>query len=213
MVNITVLKYYKVYSSEYVNKFYDMLKSKTTVPFKFWVQTEDPVGLNPEFGVLPIHKVDPVVRRWHKIDLFETTLLSGKCFHFDLDMVINKNIDHYLNYEPKKVAVLYAHYKDIEKIKSHNKTKPWDLDTMTNSSIFCWNAGCESGQEILKIHYAKKFDNHKGSFDRFVFNDCFNHLEIFPFHDFSHYTKQGFDREKTFCIFNQAVEQIHEYLP
>jgi hypothetical protein len=213
MVNITVLKYYKVYNSDYVNKFYDMLKSKTTVPFKFWVQTEDPVGLNPEFGILPIDKVDPVVRRWHKLDLFETTLLTGKCFHFDLDMVINKNIDHYLNYEPTKFTMLYSIYKDKKKVEAFNAKAVIKKDSMVNSSIFCWNIGCQSTKEILKKHYSLKFDLYLGSFDNFLYNECRKDISIFPFSDFSHYTKQGFNKEKTFCLFNQAVDHIHQFLP
>jgi hypothetical protein len=211
-INVTVLKYYQVYSSEYVNNFLKMLRKRTTVPFKFWVQTEDPSGLDAEIGILPIEVVDPVGRRWHKLDLFETPLLEGKCFHFDLDMVINKNIDHYLNYEPKKLAVLYASYKDVEKIRRHNQRNPNDLDTMVNSSIFCWNVGCESTKEILRIHYAKKVDNHKGSFDRFIGNDCVQSLELFPYRDYTLFKNDGFSREPTFCLFNQRIGDIAPFL-
>jgi hypothetical protein len=91
MINITVLKYGTKYSSNYVNNFFKEFKTKTTFPCKFWVQTEDPTGLDDYIGIIPIVNLDPVGRRWHKLDLFETDLLTGKCFHFDLDMIINKN--------------------------------------------------------------------------------------------------------------------------
>lgn len=212
MVNITVLKYYQVYSSEYVNNFLKMLRKQTTVPFKFWVQTEDPSGLEPDIGILPIEVVDPVGRRWHKLDLFETPLLDGKCFHFDLDMVINKNIDHYLNYEPNKFTCLWASYKNEHDVKRKNAVRKTGKDTMTNSSIFCWNVGCESTKNILKIHYAKPFDDHAGSFDRFIYNDCIDQTDIFPFRDYTLFKKDGFSREPTFCLFNQRVGDIKPFL-
>jgi hypothetical protein len=217
MINVTVLKYGNAYSSTYVNNFYKTLKQKTNVPFKFWVQTENEDGIDSEIGILKIHKLDPVGRRFHKIDLFEEPLLSGKCFHFDLDMIINKNIDHYLNYNPKQFTCLYASYKDPVKIMAHNINNPTNKDTMSNSSIFCWNVGCDSTKRILEKHYS--LDQNSSiqryrymSFDRFIFNDCLGNFDFFPFRDYTTYKKSGLNKNYCFVFFSQTKEKIFQYL-
>jgi hypothetical protein len=217
MINITVLKYGTAYSSTYVNNFYKTIKTKTKLPFKFWVQTEDPLGIDPEIGILKIQNLDPVGRRFHKIDLFEEHLLEGKCFHFDLDMIFNKNIDHYLLYEPKKFTCLYASYKDPSKILLHNINSPTNKDTMSNSSIFCWNVGCSSTKHILNKHYSLDKNNpiqryNFMSFDRFIFNDCMGHFEFFPFRDYTTFNKSGYSKKYTFIFFSQNKNKIFDYL-
>ena len=211
MINITVLKYGTAYSSDFVNKFYEMLLSKTTVQFQFWVQTENASGLNDKFKILPIVHVDPVKRRFHKLDLFETDVLAGKSFHFDLDMIINKNIDHYLLYEPKKLTVLYAHYKDKESVRKTNLVRKTNKDGLVNSSIFCWNPGCDSTKKILDIHYSEE-DQFNGSFDNFIFWKCPKHIDLFPYRDYHLYRKNGYNKEQTICLFNQRLDDIYKYL-
>lgn len=215
MINITVLKYGTKYSSNYVNNFFKEFKTKTTFPCKFWVQTEDPTGLDDYIGIIPIVNLDPVGRRWHKLDLFETDLLTGKCFHFDLDMIINKNIDHYLNYESDKLVVLYAHYKDpkeVAKWNAHHKIykKRNDKDGMYNSSIFCFKAGSQSAKNIAKRHYQIE-DIYAGSFCRYVFWEFKEDVTTFPFRDYSNNLVQGCPTGTNICLFSQQYEIVKDY--
>jgi len=212
MINISVVKYGSAYTCQYVNDFYEMLKSKTTIPFTFWVHTEYSDGLNPEFKIIPIDKVDPVGRRYHKLDLFETDLLVGKNFNFDLDIIINKNIDHYLQYTPQKLTLLLANYKDKTAVRKTNIIRKTNKDGLINSSVFCWNSGCDSVKQILKTHYASVPDKYNGSLDNFIFWECNKHIQVFPFRDYHSYRKEGYNKDQVICLFSQRLSEIYKFL-
>jgi hypothetical protein len=215
MINITVLKYGTKYSSTYVNNFLKKFKEKTTVNCTFWVQTEDPTGLDDYIKVLPIDFVDPINRRWHKLDLFETSLLTGDCFHFDLDMVIERNIDHYLNYKSDKLVVLYAHYKNPKEVAHWNNyhkvgKKRNPKDGMYNSSIFYWNTNYESHKNIAKRHYEID-DVYDGSFCRFVFWEGKHNVTCFPFRDYNNVLVNGYSKTATINLYNQQFDIVKKY--
>ena len=203
-MNIVCTKYGSTYDSEYVNHLYKMVKSNTTLDFNFWCQTEDATGIDSHINIIPITKVEPDKKRFHKISLLESKLLSGKCISFDLDIIINKNIDHYLNHQSKKLTLLFANFKDINEVIEKNKTRKIYKDMMLNSSIFSWNAGSKIVDEILNKHYTNKVDKHLGSFDRFLFWECPKLINVYKFNDYTAYYKDGLQKDKTFCIFNRV---------
>ena len=213
MTNITVLKYGEKYSSTYVNNFFKRFKEKTTVECNFWVQTENPIGLDSYIKILPIETVDPVNRRWHKIDLFETDLLEGDCFHFDLDMVIEKNIDHYINYKSDKVVLLYANYKNWKEVAYWNSFHKVDKkrnprDGMYNSSIFYWNTKYRSHKLLLEKHYSLKEDVYWGSFCRFSFWEGKDIVATFPFRDYNNVLIKGYSPVATINLYNQMFDTV-----
>jgi hypothetical protein len=201
-MNIVCTKYGKLYDYSYVNHLYGMIKKHSKLDFKFWCQTENPDGINSEISIIPIASVDPKSTRYHKISLIENQTLKGKCVSFDLDIIINKNIDHYLTHESSKLILLYANYKTLEEVKHNNAHRKIFKDSMINSSIFSWIAGSENVKEILRSHYNLKIDTHLGSFDRFLFWRCSKYISVFKFDDYCSYFKHGYHPDKTFCAFN-----------
>ena len=202
MINIVCTKYGNLYDASYVNHLYKMIKQHTSIQFDFWCQTEKSEGINSDIKIIPISKLNPKSTRYHKISLLESNLLSGRCISFDLDIIINKNIDHYLEHQSDKLVLLYANYKTIEEVKCNNKDRKIYKDMMVNSSIFSWIAGSDNTHEILKLHYNLQADPYLGSFDRFLFWRCYQHISVFKFNDYCSYFKHGYQSDKTFCIFN-----------
>lgn len=83
----------KKYPKSYTEKLYNMVKRNTTVPFKFYVIT-DQVTLYPEPH---FHAVEPIVDDigwWCKLQMYSKELLPpGEYLYMDLDVVIVDNID------------------------------------------------------------------------------------------------------------------------
>ncbi len=91
------MKWGNKYSSEYVNRLYNMVKRNTTLPFKFICYTEIPEGVSPEVEIRPLPEMklpDNVERGWRKLSLFaKDAELEGRVLFLDLDTVIVGNID------------------------------------------------------------------------------------------------------------------------
>jgi hypothetical protein len=83
---------------------------------------------------------------------------------------------------------------------------------MINSSIFSWYSGSDIIKQIINNHNSKSLDKYKGSFDRFLGNDCVDCIEIFPFKDYTLYKKDGFSNEQNICLFNQSREQVKIFI-
>jgi hypothetical protein len=101
------MKWGTLYSSDYVNKLYNMVKRNLTKPFDFYCFTEDPIGIDeaviikplPEISIPPKNQVSP----WRKLSMFASDLagIKGKALFLDLDNVIIDNIDCYFDYSDK----------------------------------------------------------------------------------------------------------------
>ena len=72
MINILTLKVDTKYSAEYVNRLYNSIKRNTTVKFKFYCYTENPVDLLPEICIIPIEHPNKFKLQWHKLIFHKT---------------------------------------------------------------------------------------------------------------------------------------------
>lgn len=207
MLNIVCTKYNNLYDYSFVNRLYGSLKEHTNIDFKFWCQTEDASGIDSNIRIIPLKHVDPQKERYHKISLLRSELLIGKCVSFDLDIIINRNIDHYLTVESERLLLLYSSFKDPKMIGRSNAGKTQFKDCVINSSIFSWTAHSDNTKRILEKHSETPYELYRHSFDRFLFWECVKEIATFKFDDFCSYKYQGFQKEKTFCIFNGVKDK------
>lgn len=103
---IVCLKHGDKYSSDYVNKLYNMTQRHCNIPFKFACITENNIGINPNIQIIPTPKAK-VSGWWYKPWLFSKDIpLSGTLLFFDLDIVIVKNIDQLWSYYPGEFCII-----------------------------------------------------------------------------------------------------------
>lgn len=133
--NIIVVKWGNKFTPEHVNRLYRMAKRNITLPFNFYCHTEDPTGIYDEVNIVPLDVSLSLEKWWWKLTLFkQNNLGNGINLFFDLDIIIQNNIDYFF-----KKAI---HDKII--IIDHEKTEMYlnDIDPPTdpyyNSSIMIW---------------------------------------------------------------------------
>jgi hypothetical protein len=101
MLNVICLKHGIKYSSDYVNKLYNMMERHLTIPYRFVCFTDDHVGIDPrvEIRLLPDARFQGW---WWKPYVFKDDhfMRGDTNFFMDLDMVIVKNINHLITYRP-----------------------------------------------------------------------------------------------------------------
>ena len=99
MNNIVCIKWGKLYSSEDVNMLEYMLKKNTTKPFKLYCLTDDCFNINRSIEIISFPKNNDLQGHWNKMYLFNKEIIRLNNFiYFDLDIVIQKNIDELFTY-------------------------------------------------------------------------------------------------------------------
>ena len=140
---IVCLKHGTKYSSEYVNILYNMTKRHTTIPYEFVCFTDDTRDINPDIRTIPLKPIG-VYGWWYKVIFFDKNFpLDGNILYFDLDVVINSNIDRLFLNQPDKFNI----------IRDFNRSLRNDWSRM-NSSVFRLKTGS------LSYVYDNFFKNH-----------------------------------------------------
>lgn len=131
MLNVLCLKYGEKYSTDYVNKLYNMVQRHLTVPHRFVCFTENSTGLNSNIEIRPLPIDDTIKGWWWKTYLFKSDHFSPNDTNlfFDLDIVIVSNIDKLVTHNPGQ----FLGFEDPGKIYSRN--------SKLNSSVMRWNSG------------------------------------------------------------------------
>ena len=96
--NIVCVRVGPAYSTEYVDKLYDMVKANCTKDFDFWCITDLPHD-NPNVKFTQVQPYPVPVRWmwWYKMLMFKSDIgYTGPTFYIDLDVIINKSIDKFL---------------------------------------------------------------------------------------------------------------------
>ena len=96
---VLCLKHGTKYSSEYVNRLYNMVKRNCTLPFEFVCLTENPTDINPNIKIIPLPS--GLKGWWCKPYMYSADLpIKGIVLYMDLDVVISNNIDKLFIWEP-----------------------------------------------------------------------------------------------------------------
>ena len=101
MLNVICLKHGQKYGPEYVNNLYNMIQRHLTVPHNFICFTDDSAGLNENVNVRMLPPMN-IQGWWWKPFIFKRGHFSPTDVNlfFDLDMVIVRNINHFVDYLP-----------------------------------------------------------------------------------------------------------------
>ena len=177
MINVICVKWGTKYSSDHVNRLLTMVERNISLPFKFYCLTEDASNLNKNVNVIPI-KHNHLEVWWNKLAMFERGFgnLKGKCLFFDLDVIIQNNIDEIALYEHNGLCKIFSYWKDEDNIKQH------EYDMRRNSSCLTWEA---DSLDFIWQYFDKNCDyyllKYKG-IDRFLYweENLKKHVQTFP---------------------------------
>jgi len=140
--NVIVVKWGNKFTSEHVNRLYRMAKRNITLPFNFYCYTEDPTGIYDEVNIIPLDESLNLEKWWWKLTLFkQNNLNNGINLFFDLDIVIQSNIDHFFTKaKHNKITLIDKDLVfDLEEIFISDSIY-YDPKTFSyyNSSIMLW---------------------------------------------------------------------------
>ena len=128
MLNVCCVYYGNKYPVVYVQKLYNMVQRHLTVPHEFYCFTDhvnlfDQVNGKIHFKSFPRYDLEGW---WNKLQLFNPdTNLKGVNFYLDLDVVILKNIDCFVNHGNENTFGI---------IRDFGQPNMW-----FNSSVMKWN--------------------------------------------------------------------------
>lgn len=126
MVTILCVRFGKKYGIDYVERLRNMVARHCTIPYEFVCLTDD---ATPIEGVRSIVQPNANYQKgwWHKVHMFDSELdIQGRILYFDLDIVINSNINKLVDYQDEFMGI-----RDFNR-----KFNPgW---TWLNSSVMSW---------------------------------------------------------------------------
>jgi len=221
MINVICVKWGNKFRPDFVNRLYTMVERNLTYDFRFYCYTDDSHGIREDVEIIDIPKDNELEIWWNKLALFQKGMFKGTCLFFDLDVVIQKNIDHLIGYlDSTCLTKVKSYWKDESKTKYHidyDDLKS-SYDMTNNSSVMLWKADslCDIWNHFMRNpeYYMLKYRG----IDRFIFHEGFKtrnfprgeiYSRLFGF-DFEHGgprpTQDGYDLYKnddySICIFN-----------
>lgn len=150
MINIICIKWGTKYNHKFVNRLYFMVKKNFKKEFNFICYTENSENINSDIIIKDLNSEYELETVWWKLSLFENKTEDINIF-FDLDIVIQKDITHLLNYvQNNKLTTIKAYWKPHMHNMEENKFLEYDMDL--NSSIMIW-------QGDLSYIWNKFYDN------------------------------------------------------
>ena len=110
MVNIVCVKYGTKYTASHVNRLYEMVRRNTSLPFLFYCLTDNGLELHPDIIVRDLDLNLDLESFWYKFCIFDSSLYLDDVptFYFDLDIIIQNNIDHLFNHPEKSIKISYS---------------------------------------------------------------------------------------------------------
>ena len=166
-MKIVTVKLGDKYDSSFVNRVYKMCQKNLTIPFNFYCYTEDPSGLDP--NIIVVDHTDLGIKPvYYKLLLFR---LFDSAVYFDLDVVIQKNIDWIQNnIRPNKLTL-------IKTYMTHQGR--WRC----NSSVMAWN-NMSKIWHIFNNHRELHLEKYTTGIDNFLSNrnyqmTYFNRFDIY----------------------------------
>lgn len=141
--NVIVVKWGNKFTSEHVNRIYRMAKRNISLPFNFYCYTDDSSGIGPDVNIIQLDKTLNLEKWWWKLTLFKTNNQNtGINLYFDLDVVIQKNIDSIFNQAINDKIVILENKFFNDMFEKQDEFENYDPSIKTfpfyNSSIMIW---------------------------------------------------------------------------
>ena len=220
--NVMCVKWGTKFSAEHVNRLYRMARRNISLPFTFYCYTEDPTDIDPAIIIIPLDLSLNLEAWWWKLTMFKENDLVGINLFFDLDVVIQNNIDNLFDKAiPNKLTLIDRSVFDTIQ------------EYMYNSSIMVWynNQMCSLYNVFTKR--ATYYTNIYSGIDRLFTNEFSTNLfadigtdvyyfrtevtDLFTYTDNQQYSilfpdglmsqRAFYNKDKQICVFNSC----HEY--
>ena len=197
MKTILTLKYGDKYTADDVNRIY----LDTNGKYNYVCVTDNPEGLRSDIYTIPIDGEPD--GHWEKVKLFQYHF--GKTLYLDLDIVIQKDLDHLFDFIDKHPMICYTYWKD--KNFPNHKDDRWSYNYLSNynSSVMLWEDArhiydyWKKDQDYYMVKYAGD--------DRFLFHEDFE-FECWPKDEIYSYKFDGnrYKPEATIALLNGQAD-------
>lgn len=208
MITISCVKFGDKFTYKHVNRLYKMCCNNFKKDFTFVCHTEDDYGINGDIIINPLDTSLGLKAWWWKLTLFsdyfhlnDIHTKRGKHLFFDLDVVIQKDFTHFLDYiEKDKLTMIEAYWKD------YPVREP---DMNYNSSVLAWEGKLDQ--------FWKDFDSERtpmlfNGIDGYLYNQHPEHLKVFPREEI--YSRLfGVDEDENFRPINDNKPEKLFYKP
>lgn len=182
-MNIYCVKWGNKYNASHVNQLYESCLENLTIDFSFHCLTEDGKDLDPAIKILSFPGGNKYEKWWNKMYLFDETIITqkGEKMFFDLDVILQKNIDAIANFDPEDcLCFVKTWWHDLEtqyKDTRHIPHKYTDL----NSSVLRWNDSLNSNEitEYFNQYKSQILWYYRG-LDNFFYNRRIVKTKLFP---------------------------------
>jgi|TARA_B100000282_G_C31627357_1_gene442207 hypothetical protein len=147
-IDVVCVKWGTEYSDEYVHILKAMVERNSTVPFHFKAFTDGPIE-----GIDCVPLSPGLNGWWNKLQLFNPAhQLSERIVYFDLDTVITKNIDFFLEYDRDFCGIenLGVNNKYENPAAYRNVFQSGVLAWNRNFAYFIWNIFVNQKDELIK---------------------------------------------------------------
>lgn len=182
-MNIYTVKWGDKYVASHVNQLYESCKKHISCDFDFYCLTENAKDLDPNIKPLALPGGNKLVKWWNKMYLFDDTVVTqtGEKMFFDLDVIIQKNIDDIVDYDPEDcLCFVKTWWHDLEsqyKDTRHIPHKYTDL----NSSVLRWNDNLNTSDIIDYFNkYQEQILWYYRGLDNFFYNRRIVKTKLFP---------------------------------
>jgi hypothetical protein len=195
MKNIVCIKWGNLYSSEDVNMLEYMIKKNTNYQFQLYCLTDDPFNINRSIEIISFPKNNDLETHWNKMYLYNNDIMKLDSFtYFDLDIIIQNNIDEILDYE--KFTLINTSWKDPAVWKNTFNSSVMTINP--KREYYIWNKFSED----LDYHMCKNVGD-----DDFLFNNFkFDHYQMDWFYSRVYGNENSKSRyykpEKKICLLN-----------
>lgn len=143
MKTILMLKYGTKYSKEDV----DRIINATGRKYNYMCITDD-TDLDPIVKTIPLP--EGIDGHWIKVWMYGLRDL-GEVLYLDLDIRIQKNIDHFWNYIDQVPTICYTYWKNKEFPDYVGETHSMKYLSNYNSSVILWRSGSPGAMRIWNI--------------------------------------------------------------
>jgi hypothetical protein len=153
---ILCMKWGPLYSAEYVNKLYGMVKRNISSPFRFVCLTDNSEDIDSEVECYPCPEIElpEQVRNkgWRKLTTYAPSTylydLKGVWLFLDLDVVITGSLDPFFSYEPNKDFVVMRNWSQPKKNIGNTSVYRFHIGKLT----YILDQLLENQTELLKTY-------------------------------------------------------------
>ena len=182
-MNIYTVKWGSKYVASHVNQILESCKKNLSCDFTFHCLTENDKDLSEEIKVLSLPGGNKLEKWWNKMYLFDDNIVTqkGEKMFFDLDVIIQKNIDVIAEYDPEDcLGLVKTWWHDLDTQYEDTRHVPHKY-TDLNSSVLRWNDSLNTSE------LTKYFNKHKQQLlwyyrglDNFFYNRRIIKTKLFP---------------------------------